>query len=100
MNDETCVDVATILYSCLKERSMTDDSVSEGLHRANRKLRDMWISEDTARSARRMAVLQDEDASTTMKQIRSCQGKERKPRDADQDKESSLNWIPYVHFGI
>ncbi|CAG8428350.1 unnamed protein product [Penicillium salamii] len=100
VNDETCVDVATILYSCLKERNMTDDSVSEGLHRASRKLRDIWISEDTTRSAKRMAVLQDEDASTTMKQIRSCQGKERKPRDADQDKESSLNWIPYVHFGI
>lgn len=75
------------------------ERLSEGLHRASRKLREMWISENTIRAAKRMAVLQDEDASMAPKQIRLCEGKERNPRNADQDKES-LNWIPYVHFRI
>ncbi|OQD60743.1 hypothetical protein PENPOL_c021G01741 [Penicillium polonicum] len=55
VNDKTCVDVATILYSCLNERKMTDASVSGGLHRASRKLREMWISENTTRAAKRTA---------------------------------------------
>jgi CHAT domain-containing protein len=100
VNDKTCVEAANILYSCVQERNMTDDSVSEGLHRASIKLRERWVSDNTTRAANRIAVLQDEDGLMTTKQIRSCQGEVRDSRTAELYEEPPLNWVPYVHFGI
>jgi CHAT domain-containing protein len=80
VNDETCVDAATILYSCVKERNMIDASVSEGLHRASRKLREIWVSENRTRAAIRMAA--------------------RDPRALKSHEDSPMNWVPYVHFGV
>ncbi|KAJ5720225.1 TPR Domain containing protein [Penicillium malachiteum] len=100
VNDKTCVDAATILYSCVQERNMTDASVSEGLHRASIKLREIWISENTTRAANRMAILPDEDSPMTTKPVRSYQGEERDSRTAELYEELPLNWVPYVHFGM
>ncbi|KAL6405455.1 TPR Domain containing protein [Ilyonectria robusta] len=100
VNDKTCVEAATITYKWVQERNMTDDSVSEGLHRASMKLRESWITDNTTRAANRMAVLQDKSTPTVTEQARSSQGTVRDPRDAELYEEIPLYWVPYVHFGV
>lgn len=43
VNDEHCVDIARITYEGIRDGKMTDKSVSQGLHRATRTLRDRWL---------------------------------------------------------
>jgi tetratricopeptide (TPR) repeat protein len=74
VNDKSCVEAAAITYKWLQERNMTDDSVSEGLHRASMKLRESWISDNAARAANHMAVVQNKDAPMVTEQACSSQG--------------------------
>ncbi|EWZ80294.1 hypothetical protein NW765_011586 [Fusarium oxysporum] len=84
VNDELCVDMARITYEGMRDGSMTDESVCEGLHNATRQLRDRW---------RNMLV---------NLVARSATDGDRRPRDiiACDDETSPLNWVPYVHFGV
>ncbi|KAH8202264.1 hypothetical protein TruAng_003541 [Truncatella angustata] len=49
VNDQSCVEAATTTYEWIKNKNMSNASVSEGLHRAITKLRASWISENAAR---------------------------------------------------
>lgn len=102
VNDRSCVEAATTLYKCLHEKSMSDESVSEGLHRASMKLRELWISGSITRAANRKALLQDtsRNASTMTEQGISCENGTGDLRTAELYEDMPLNWVPYVHFGI
>jgi hypothetical protein len=100
VNDMTCVEAATIIYSFLQEKNMTDDSVSEGLHRASMKLRESWISDNITRAANRKAFLQGKDVPIMTKQTHSCQSDVRDSRAAQLIEDTPLYWVPFVHFGI
>ncbi|PCD30394.1 hypothetical protein AU210_010076 [Fusarium oxysporum f. sp. radicis-cucumerinum] len=84
VNDELCVDMARITYEGMRDGSMTDESVCEGLHNATRQLRDRWRNMPMNSAAR------------------SATDGDRRPRDiiACDDETSPLHWVPYVHFGV
>ncbi|KAJ9417831.1 CHAT domain-containing protein [Fusarium oxysporum] len=84
VNDELCVDMARITYEGMRDGSMTDESVCEGLHNATRQLRDRWRNMPMNSVAR------------------SATDGDQKPRDiiACDDETSPLHWVPYVHFGV
>ncbi|KAJ5726428.1 TPR Domain containing protein [Penicillium malachiteum] len=103
VNDRSCVEAATTLYNCLHERSMSDESVSEGLHRATMNLRELWISDSITRADNRKALQVSQDtrnASMMTKQGLSCETGMRDLRTAELYEHLPLNWVPYVHFGI
>ncbi|KAK3995912.1 CHAT domain-containing protein [Cladorrhinum sp. PSN332] len=100
VNDRSCVEAAAMTYQWVQSRNMTEESVSEGLHRASMRLRDLWISDNTARAANRMAAIHNKEVSTIMEQARSSQGNVRDPRNAELCEDAPLYWVPYVHFGI
>ncbi|CAI6013788.1 unnamed protein product [Clonostachys chloroleuca] len=80
VNDQFCVDVATMTYEWMRKRGVSDESVSEGLHYANRSLRTQWVSENTARGASKLGTgVHEEDLQMSIEQSRSSQGKARDP---------------------
>jgi CHAT domain-containing protein len=104
-NDKSCVDMATMTYTWMKERGISDVSVSEGFHHACRRLRDQWISENTARRAFRQGkgVQNTKVGQMAMKRSHSSQCNAGDTRDAelcDDTGLSPLYWAPYVHFGV
>ncbi|PNP79491.1 hypothetical protein FNYG_07107 [Fusarium nygamai] len=84
VNDELCVNMARITYEGMRDRSMTDESVCQGLHYATRQLRDRWQNMGMSSVAR------------------SATSEDRRPRDviACDDDTWPLHWVPYVHFGV
>ncbi|RSL51964.1 hypothetical protein CEP53_008238 [Fusarium sp. AF-6] len=45
VQDELCVDMVRMTDEGMRERGMKDESVSWGLHKATRELRDRWVRE-------------------------------------------------------
>jgi CHAT domain-containing protein len=43
VNDETCVDMARIVYEVMGHGGMTDESVCRGLHNATKELLNRWL---------------------------------------------------------
>jgi hypothetical protein len=117
VNDELCVDMARITYEGMRDGmrdgSMTDASVCQGLHNATRELRDQWRNMRVkgrrgSRSVRKVDVTLVEDKTEAWS---ASDGGQRDDRDVilcgddddDDDNESgsgSLHWVPYVHFGV
>jgi CHAT domain-containing protein len=77
--DDTCVDMARITYEGIRDGGMTDESVCHGLHRATRTLRDRW------------------QQSLTRRRSRGGLARDINPVEEDIP---SLDWVPYVHFGV
>lgn len=106
VNDKACVDMAIITYKWIQDRGMSGESVSEGLHRASRSLRDRWITENLERGAlrRAAAVKNTKDGQMATERSSSSQDKARDPRDVldcdDDARLTPLYWVPYVHFGV
>lgn len=108
VNDKSCVDVATMTYEWMRKYEISDDSVSEGLHHAIRKLRNEWVSENSVRGAIRRHGTPDQNMTRDAGQMivereHSGRGKERDLRDSrkvEDCADTPLHWIPYVHFGI
>ncbi|KAL2812794.1 CHAT domain-containing protein [Aspergillus cavernicola] len=94
VDDELCVDVASITYDWMRREGVSDESVSEGLHHASRDLRCRWISENTARGVR------NQDRAIAVGQSRSRPGEARDARDVVLCDDIPLCWIPYVHYGL
>ncbi|KAB5536166.1 CHAT domain-containing protein [Coniochaeta sp. 2T2.1] len=83
VDDGLCVDMAKMTYEFLRDEGMGNQSVSRGLHRATRTLRDRWV--DGERGAR------EEQRPGAERYAEVCvQGVSRPGR---------LLWVPYVHFG-
>ncbi|KAL2669750.1 hypothetical protein Neosp_015195 [[Neocosmospora] mangrovei] len=99
VNDEACVSTAKAIYEGIRDGGMTDESVSQGLHRATRQLRDRW----------RQPLLK-EDQGCVREALRGIERgveasrESRLPRNfllCEEDKEvEALHWVPYVHFGV
>ncbi|KAL4962589.1 CHAT domain-containing protein [Aspergillus stella-maris] len=92
VNDETCVDMARIIYRELGNKQVDDQAVCQGLHQAAREMRDCWIH-----------------ASPAMRYLpKPLGGTAGLPRDiisteTDTDGEKCRTqafWVPYVHFGV
>ncbi|KAI3330235.1 hypothetical protein F4824DRAFT_492315 [Ustulina deusta] len=46
VSDKVCADMALLFYEVIMEGGLDDESVSRGLHRAGRRLRDRWLKEN------------------------------------------------------
>ncbi|RTE69411.1 hypothetical protein BHE90_016208 [Fusarium euwallaceae] len=116
VNDETCVDIARITYEVIRDRGMSEDSVSEGLHHATRELRDRWRddwqgltrgSETKARGTTVRDSFPDEETGGDKRYARRKerssrrQGRDASPYESDEDDYQArpLQWAPYVHYG-
>lgn len=101
--------MASITYEVIGDIKMSDESVSRGLHKASRKLRDDTLGDlmefRKARGRSRSDRTSDEGVlSSNMRDDGGC-GLTRKPKflysDDEDDLETGLlNWVPYVHFGV
>ena len=102
VNDRSCVDMAQLTYERILKRNMIDESVSEGLHYACKKLRDQWVHENTAvRAAAGGAVMSKHEVTAQIPlELREQSSKRRDGRDVSSCDEVPLHWVPYVHFGI
>ncbi|KAI1318411.1 CHAT domain-containing protein [Xylariaceae sp. FL0255] len=109
VNDELCIEAAIKTYEWMQKQHMSDDSVSEALHRASRNLRDRWISENAMRGpgASSKCIMTGvtkswkDGGQVLVEQSRLGQGKAREPRDVELcDDDIPLYWVPFVHFGI
>ena len=87
VEDKSCVRAAQIVYEHMQESGMTHRSVSEGLHKASRELRDVWVDDLQTRRVKRNS------AGT------SGRGK-GKMRGLVDPEDGPLVWVPYVHYGI
>ncbi|CAI6091411.1 unnamed protein product [Clonostachys chloroleuca] len=98
VNDELCVEVAGSTYQWMKSHSMSDASVSEGLHRTIRELRVKWVIENEIRAAKRMPESLKRDSIDNHR----IEPLERLARDMIfiPEEELPLSWVPYVHFGF
>lgn len=104
VSDETCVEMARVLYGVMRDEGMTDESVCKGLHLATRRLRNRWLDEECPEGEREIntePALEDNPERT-----RSCYSYERSVRPqrdvtlCDDEDMGLLKWIPYVHFGV
>ncbi|KAF5607456.1 30S ribosomal S17P protein [Fusarium pseudoanthophilum] len=101
VNDQSCVDMAAIIYEEILKGDMSDESVCRGVHVATKAKRDQWLDETYG----------------AQKAINSGENKprlERREFDVERDIISlddgdeqgipgvgngPLHWVPYVHFG-
>ncbi|OTA96293.1 hypothetical protein M434DRAFT_392957 [Hypoxylon sp. CO27-5] len=104
VSDETCVEMARVLYEVMRDEGMTDESVCKGLHLATRRLRNRWLDEECPEDQQKLSS--DSALKDDSEKIRSCYsyGRNGRPqRDAavcDDEDMGLLKWIPYVHFGV
>ncbi|CAH0043338.1 unnamed protein product [Clonostachys solani] len=112
VNDEQCVHVARRTYEVIRDKGMTDESVSLGLHEACIDLRDQWLTERANKKIRIQS--RERELPSPDEQKRECPTLSHKgesigpsPRDAipassdDEDiSRGPVHWIPYVHFGL
>ncbi|EWZ28970.1 CHAT domain-containing protein [Fusarium oxysporum Fo47] len=83
VDDGLCVDMARMTYEFLRDKGMSDEYVSRGLHRATRMARDQWVDSEHAGREESWPWGADRDGKLS-------QGSEaRRPL-----------WVPYVHFGV
>ncbi|KAL8299200.1 hypothetical protein RB593_009192 [Gaeumannomyces tritici] len=82
VDDGLCVDMARMVYEYLRDEGMGDETVSRGLHRAMRMLRDQWVDEEELRGERLRL-------SEAARGAEVSHGSETK----------RPLWVPYVHFG-
>ncbi|EEU43497.1 uncharacterized protein NECHADRAFT_95040 [Fusarium vanettenii 77-13-4] len=110
VDDKFCVEMASITYGVKENSKMNDESVSRGLHKASRELRDSSLGNliefRKARRRSRSDRTSDEGVDTSS-DVRDDGGTvlTRKPKflysDDEEDLEAGLlNWVPYVHFGV
>ncbi|ETS75481.1 hypothetical protein PFICI_12425 [Pestalotiopsis fici W106-1] len=83
VDDSICVEMARMIYEVLRDDGINDKAVREGLHRASRRLRDVWVQNDKVKI----------EAFTGRRSERD--GK----LDDDTARERPALWVPYVHYG-
>ncbi|KAL5589928.1 hypothetical protein FOVSG1_011795 [Fusarium oxysporum f. sp. vasinfectum] len=101
VNDQSCVDMAAIIYEEILRGDMSDDSVCRGVHAATKAKRDQWLDETYAAEK---ATTPTENGPRKEKREVDV---ERDIISLDEDDGQSipgagnglLHWVPYVHFG-
>ncbi|KAI8716640.1 CHAT domain-containing protein [Fusarium sp. LHS14.1] len=110
VDDKFCVEMASITHGVIEKSKMSDESVSRGLHKASRELRDSSLG-DLIEFRKTKRRLRSERTSDEELDASSDVGDDggtaltRKPKflysDDEEDLEAGLlNWVPYVHFGV
>ncbi|CAH0051273.1 unnamed protein product [Clonostachys solani] len=89
VDDRICMDVATETYKWIAHNQMRSRSVSEGLHRTIRHLRDHWILANTEHRG-------DKHRGPGRAQKVSLKSRDMIPVEGD----SPLLWVPFVHYGV
>lgn len=93
VDDQVCVEAATLIHNYVRTHDRSDDSVSEALHFAVKKLRAEW----KMNTALMRTSLQDENENKEA----DGHSTRRAARDISSEDDSlPLHWAPYVHFGI
>ncbi|KDN67105.1 putative TPR domain-containing protein [Colletotrichum sublineola] len=87
VDDKLCVDMAKLTYDFMCGKSMSDASVSGGLHHASRALRDRWVDNKVR--------IGGEEGKT--RDILLCDDDDD---DDDDSASSGLSWVPYIHYGV
>ncbi|RMJ08168.1 hypothetical protein CDV36_012227 [Fusarium kuroshium] len=107
VEDGFCVKVAKITYKEIGDGKMSDESVSRGLHKASRKLRDDTLGDlrEFRKAGRQSRSDRTLDGGVTNMRDDGRGGLSRKPKFVDSDDEDDLetgllDWVPYVHFGV
>ncbi|RTE82244.1 hypothetical protein BHE90_003244 [Fusarium euwallaceae] len=107
VEDGFCVKVAKITYKEIGDGKMSDESVSRGLHKASRKLRDDTLGDlmEFRKAGRRSRSDGTLGEGGTSVRDDGRGGLSRKPKFVDSDDEDDLetgllDWVPYVHFGV
>ncbi len=104
VNDKSCVEMAKTTYEWMLDHEMNNESVSEGLHHASRRLRGQWIEDFARETSRRDKGLRKiRHEQVTIRPPDSRQGEARDPRDVElceDTKHIPLYWVPYVHYGF
>ncbi|KAH8648230.1 CHAT domain-containing protein [Ilyonectria robusta] len=83
VDDELCVRMARLMYEFLRDRGISNESVSGGLHHATRLLRDDWLHQEV----NGQKTIRD---YMSVRDVEICKSTER----------SRPLWVPYVHYGI
>ncbi|PNP86447.1 hypothetical protein FNYG_00149 [Fusarium nygamai] len=105
VSDQCCVDIARTTYGSMRDSGLSDESVSWGLHRASRELRDKWVEgrkQGGGSSARRGSVSKG-DSTDGVGGKKNCKDEnERDIVSVEEEPEvgEQLQWAPYVHFGV
>ncbi|KAF9762253.1 hypothetical protein IL306_003488 [Fusarium sp. DS 682] len=86
VKDKHCVDVARITYEAIRDGGMTDESVCQGLHKATRILRDLWLEGMEEKKEERLRA-----GEKGMRDVIPCE---------DDEQLAPAYWVPYVHFGV
>ncbi|KAJ9139047.1 TPR domain-containing protein [Coniochaeta hoffmannii] len=101
VDDESCADVARIVYEAIREGGMTDESVARGLHNATKELRGRWLRKKPAEAERRRSVKEAVACLAADGTGGGIVGEEDSRDVLDDDDEAlPLHWVPYVHFGV
>ncbi|KAM0443166.1 hypothetical protein ACHAQK_003528 [Fusarium lateritium] len=103
VNDESCVEMAAIIYDEIYQGDMSDESVCRGVYAATKAKRDQWL-QDIASFEKPAGVVASrkkelrEDGGELPRTIIPCD-------DSDEEefllggRNRPLHWVPYVHFG-
>ncbi|CAH0051683.1 unnamed protein product [Clonostachys solani] len=106
VQDETCMEIARLTYEVIRDENMTDQSVSRGLHKATKRVRDEWLAEYARRTLDTRAgkmVSHQEDISNSSLQERgddAREGRDILPLEDDWGQSSPPPWIAYVHYRV
>lgn len=103
VNDESCVDMAAMIYNEIHKGGMSDDSVCRGVHVATKAKRDQWLQDITSSGKPAVVVASkkehiNENERELPRNIVACD-------DSDEEefltggRNRPLHWVPYVHFG-
>ncbi len=101
VSDEVSVNMATMVYEWMRCRGISDDSVSEGLHHASRRLRTQWVEDNATRGGSQSGKVVFMNGQLLGRE-QSCSGQRvlKTSRDIVSCDDTPLYWIPFVHFGI
>ncbi|KAF5591009.1 30S ribosomal S17P protein [Fusarium subglutinans] len=93
VNDQSCVDMAGIIYEEMLKGDMSDESVCRGVHVATKGKRDQWLDETygTEDGPRKEKEKRDPDVERDIISLDE--------EDGQGIPGPPLHWIPYVHFG-
>ncbi|KAI1021857.1 hypothetical protein LB504_007342 [Fusarium proliferatum] len=101
VNDQSCVDMAAIIYEEILRGDISDESVCRGVHVATKQKRDQWLDEaygpekaispvdNGPKNERRDVDVERDIISLDEDDGQGIPGVENGP----------LPWVPYVHFG-
>jgi tetratricopeptide (TPR) repeat protein len=97
VRDMVCTALARATYESMRADNMTDKSVSRGLHKATRMLRDDWVRDIMSTGSERSSSYRM--VARVLRRDKSLQQPERDVISAEEEVDPAL-WVPYVHFGV